>query len=131
MTIATFAPVRQPRQHRPGDAERSQRIDLELPPYPLPVEVVERLGRRDAGIGDQHVDRALRQRIGEALHRRVVGHLDALVHLDAERVEIGGGGADGGDDPVAAPHIGARQRKPDAAVGAGYDDGCHLNNALP
>ena len=73
-----------------GHAERTQRVDLELPPDRVEIERAERVPLGDAGIVDQQIEDRARDREppGEALHGLVRGHVDAGIDPDAERAQF-------------------------------------------
>jgi hypothetical protein len=117
-----------PAGQRMRGPQRPERVHLELAAHRVErvlVQPRQRLAAEDAGVADQHVDAHVVQAPGQRGQGLAVGDVDAGFDLRAGGVQRGAARSTRTDHPVAPGRVLLCQRKADAAVGAGDEDGLH------
>ena len=90
VTIPTFEPSVRRGHERLHNAQRAERIDLELTPHVVKIHGTELVHAENTGHMKEPVEGrfALRQGVREAFHRLVLRHVDPRFHADATSREI-------------------------------------------
>ena len=75
-------------QERVRDPKGSERVDLEIAPDLIEIQVVQGFIREDAGVVDQDVDPAVAELAGGLSCSGILGDVDAGDHLGGEGIEL-------------------------------------------